>query len=123
MDIEKKREWLCARLVHFLFCSECLLIFIFISGIEETNGAPFSTKLTTSKDIYSIEQISGFTEEVHISLSCVDKIIKHVFYEIGTINFEKINSEGNIIGIVQQISSDFKELSILRIGPAPNQRR
>ncbi len=75
------------------------------------------------KSSYLFNTIAGFTEEVHMTLKLPNNSLMHAYYEIGTINFDRVDVEGSVIGIVQQISPDFRELSVLRIGPAINQRR
>lgn len=46
-----------------------------------------------------------------------------VYLHLGKLNFESVTSKSVLVSIVVHVDRDFKELSILRIGPNKHQRR
>jgi hypothetical protein len=91
-----------------------------VPGIESVNACPLSAKLRGEfkGERFNIQQLSsGPVDEVQLMLRGKSGYSNN-YYQLGKLNFEKKNVFATIVGI----DKEFKELSILRIGPAKAQR-
>lgn len=46
-----------------------------------------------------------------------------MYHHLGKLNFEAVSSKGTIVSIIVHVDRDFKEFSVLRVGPVKHQRR
>ena len=91
-------------------------------GIADIVGVPFCSKIMSDEDVLIIDQLTGIAEEIHICHT-VKKQESHVYYQIGKMNMEHVSKESVIVSVIVHVASDFKEFSVLRMGPCKGQRR
>jgi hypothetical protein len=94
-------------------------------GLENMPGAPLVLKLLgeSTAEFYKIEKKKVLDIE-EISLSFVTKnasVNKSV--EVGTLNFEQITNQDVTLSVVQNVDDNFKEFSLVRLGPKCGQNR
>ena len=69
----------------------------------------------------TITQMSRPCEEIHL-VHTVGGSKFQAYYQLGRLAFESVSSTV-VLGAVVNISEDFRELSVLRMGPDKGQRR
>jgi hypothetical protein len=94
----------------------------YVPGVETLPGVPYSTRMVNESTILRIEQVVKPNEEIHVTFIQNGKPSTTCFV-LGQINFEKVDSTGVIIGVVVQAEDNFKECSLLRLGPTKGQKR
>mmetsp|Transcript_24717 Transcript_24717/g.36438 ORF Transcript_24717/g.36438 Transcript_24717/m.36438 type:complete len:544 (-) Transcript_24717:141-1772(-) len=93
----------------------------YVPGIDDIAGVPFISQMVDESHKLTITQLSRPMEEFHVVHEVGNKR-KQCYYQLGKINFESITSSVAILASVVHISPDFKEVSILRMGPDKGQR-
>jgi hypothetical protein len=94
----------------------------YVPGIEDISGVPFISQMIDSTHEITISQLSRPMEEIFVVYEHNGKR-KEVYYQLGKISFEDVTSSGVILAAVVHCSEEFKDLSILRMGPEKGQRR
>lgn len=93
----------------------------YIPGVESIFGVPFTTQIINDQQLIHIKSGHIPNEEINLTFQDAGRLTEIVF-QIGRLNFEHVSSGGVILGIVVQIDPDFRECSLLRIGPSKGQK-
>lgn len=94
-------------------------------GIENAPGSPLVLKLLgeSTAEFYKIEK-KRLLDIEEINLSYVRKNVSiNKALQVGTLNFEQVEAQEIILSIVQNIDENFKEFTLVRLGPRCGQSR
>lgn len=88
----------------------------FLPGIDKLPNSPLVTKLQgfDEDEVFEIEKVHYSSVE-EITFTYDDKIKRS--YQVGTLNYQTINSSNVSISVVQVCNHDFTEITVLHMGP------
>ena len=94
-------------------------------GLDSLPDAPLILKLlgTTEVEFYRIEKRKIMEiEELHFTY-VTKGVSMSRSYQIGVLNYESINGNNVVLGIIQNCDEFFHEFSLVRLGPKVGQSR
>jgi hypothetical protein len=94
----------------------------YLPELEDQEGIPPIAKLVDSKQVFRVTQVSALFDEIHFSHDAEGPAPETVYHHLGKLNFESIATKGVVVSIIVHVDGDFKEFSVLRIGPEKHQR-
>lgn len=74
-------------------------------------------------EVYAATHTLHFLWQIHFVHDAESSSPTTVYHHLGKLNFETIAGKSVVVSIIVHVDRDFKEFSVLRIGPAKHQRR